>query len=391
MGADPGDPEGFLTWARAQDFSVEPHQFVSRRLYGSYLQFLLDTAQKSATPGTFQIIRDVAVDLDFDEDTQRFRIELARHPFVHADACILALGNLRRSTLNGIEIASMFSDPYDERSYEALEDKQRMLVIGTGLTAVDCVLEAEGRGYTGEYVMLSRHARVPLSHESVSALQASKVDPFFSSQDLLVSVPLVALVRRIREEAQRLGSSQPVIHAMRPHLQAVWKALPLASKKRFLRHLRPFWEVHRHRIPDSHAAVLDALRECGRLSVIAGRLKSAHRSAGAIEVVYQHGSEVVRNTFDIAMCCAGPERDLRKAENSLVQNLLRRGVIRPGALGLGVDTTESSLPQTAQQRFRILGPLQREQLWEITAVREIRSEAVRLADELSLQLSGGAA
>ncbi len=391
MGAYPNDPEGFLTWVRYQDPGVEPDHFVSRRLYGSYLESLMRKAQESAAPGSFRIIRDVAVDLNFDEHSQRFRVELARHPVVHAEACILALGNIRRSTLNGIEISSVFSDPYDEESYEAVANRQRILVVGTGLTAVDCILEAEGRGYKGEYVMLSRHARLPLPHESSSSLHTAKADPFFSSLAVLVALPLISLVRKIRAEADRLGTSQPVIHAMRPHLQELWKAMPHASKRRFLRHLRPFWEVHRHRIPESHAAVLDALRESGRLTVIAGRLKSARREGETIEVEYLHGREAVRSTFDIVMCCAGPESDIRKIELPLVRNLLRRGIIRPGALGLGVDPIESSLPRDAQQRFRILGPLQREQLWEITAVREIRSEAVRLAEELNLHLSGGEA
>jgi uncharacterized NAD(P)/FAD-binding protein YdhS len=387
MGAYPDDPEGFLTWTRSEDPSVEPDQFVSRRLYGSYLQSLLRRAQESASPGRFRIIRDAAVDVRFDEDSQRFQIELARQPVVQADACVLALGNLRRSTLNGIEVSSVFSDPYDEESYEAIAQKQRMIIVGTGLTAVDCVLEAEGRGYKGEYVMLSRHARLPLPHEPVSSLQTAQVDAFFGSLNALVSVPLSSLVRKIREEAERLGSSQPVIAEMRPHLQQLWAAMPLASKRRFLRHIRPFWEVHRHRIPEAHAVVLDALRKSGRLIVTAGRLQSAHRDGGKIELEYLLGRETVRKSFDIAMCCAGPESDIRKVELPLIGNLLRRGIIRPGPLGLGIDPIESSLPGDVQQRFRILGPLQREHLWEITAVREIRSEAVRLAKEVHQHLS----
>jgi uncharacterized NAD(P)/FAD-binding protein YdhS len=294
---------------------------------------------------------------------------------------------LRRSTLNGIEISSVFSDPYDEESYEAVASRQRMLVVGTGLTAVDCILEAEGRGYKGAYVMLSRHARLPLSHETVSALQTSKVGPFFGSREALVSVPLISLVRKMREEANRVGSSQPIIAAMRPHLQELWKAMSVASKRRFLRHLRPFWEVHRHRIPEAHAVALDALRESGRLILTAGRLRSARKEGDKITVEYLHGRGIVQEIFDVAMCCAGPESDIRRTEIPLVQNLLRRRIIRPGPLGLGIDVLESSLPRDAQQRFRILGPLQREQLWEITAVREIRSEAVRLAEGLAAQLS----
>jgi uncharacterized NAD(P)/FAD-binding protein YdhS len=382
MGALPEEPEGFLTWARNDEPGLPPDQFASRHLYGSYLQALLCKTQEESTRATLRVVRDVVIDLTFDDEARQFCVELAQHLSLHADACILALGNIQRTTISGIAISSVFNDPYKEESYEEIEGKQSLLVVGTGLTAVDCILEAEGRGFKGRYVMLSRHARLPLPHEPLGTMQSAKVAPLFSSPDCLQTSTLSTFVKAFREEAKRLGSSQPIINAMRPHLQRIWHDMPIASKRRFLRHLRPLWEVHRHRIPETHAALVNDLRQKQRLSLVAGRLLSAKREHDAIEIEYLHEGRTSRDVFDIAFICAGPEGDISKVETPLIRNLVRRGIIQAGALGLGIDMSESSLSHAAKQRFKILGPLQREQLWEITAVREIRIEAAKIAKEL---------
>jgi len=62
---------------------------------------------------------------------------------------------------------------------------------------------------------------------------------------------LVSLVRMIREtcdEAEKQGRGwRVVIDGLRPHTQRLWQELPLPERARFLRHLRPWWDAHRHR------------------------------------------------------------------------------------------------------------------------------------------------
>jgi uncharacterized NAD(P)/FAD-binding protein YdhS len=230
--------------------------------------------------------------------------------------------------------------------------------------------------------MLSRHARLPLAHEPSEAFASVPVDTLFASPDRIRSMKLAAFVKHFRKEANRIGSSQPIIVAMRPHLQQIWKELPLTSKRRFLQDLRPFWEIHRHRIPKDHADVLASLQESGRLTLVAGHLRDAHMSGDFVEISYLRKGESIHEIFDLAFCCAGPEGDVSKIDAPLIRSLLSRGIFRAGTLGLGVDMTESSLSPDARQRFKVLGPLQREELWEITAVREIRVEAAKIAQEL---------
>jgi hypothetical protein len=67
----------------------------------------------------------------------------------------------------------------------------------------------------------------------------------------------------------------------------------------------------------------------------------------------------------------------------LAQNLLRRGLLAAGELSLGAVIPPLALPEQHIHRLKLLGPLQRESLWEITAVREIRIEAEKIANEIA--------
>ena len=69
------------------------------------------------------------------------------------------------------------------------------------------------------------------------------------------------------------------IDGLRPHTQRLWTALPDAERRRFLRHLRPYWEVHRHRLAPPVAARLQAALAGGRLRVLAARLQGIELTA----------------------------------------------------------------------------------------------------------------
>lgn len=382
MGALPEDPAGFYTWLTSNGYTFSGADFVSRDLFGSYLSHLLAHTAATATEATLTHVHDEACDITFDPASTEFHITLAEHPTLTVDLCILALGNVQRSSLNGIPVRETFRSPYDPASYEDVGALHTLLIVGTGLTAVDSILEAEGRGFTGRYTMVSRHGYLPCPHETNEPTTPVPLHPTLSSREQLLSLSLRRLTRLVSDESRRLGSSQPCIAALRPHIQAIWNNFLLRDKKCFLRHLRPLWEIHRHRIPASHWQRLQELIESKRLTIHAGSIRSATRSARGVAVQITPPLCSPHTYFDAAILCAGPEGDMAKMDLPLVKNLLARGVLVRGELGVGADLTQSSLPPHGLARFKIIGPLQREALWEITAVRELRSEAARLAQEI---------
>jgi uncharacterized NAD(P)/FAD-binding protein YdhS len=387
MGADPEDPAGFFTWLMETGHSCRGEDFVSRDLYGQYLSNLLAHTLARAADATLTHVRDEACDITFNQATSEFHITLAKHPELTVDLCVLALGNMARSSLNGVPVAKTFRSPYTPSSYDDVSELQTLLVIGTGLTAVDSILEAEGRGFTGRYTMVSRHGYLPLPHEALDPAIPATLHPTFSSREQLLALSLRELTRLVTRESRRIGSSQPCITALRPHIQRIWSGLSLPDKKRFLRHLRPLWEIHRHRIPAQHWQRLQDLIEAGRLTIHAGSIRSATRSTHGVAIQVSPPLTACPASFDAAFMCAGPEGDLAKIDLPLVKNLLAHGILARGELGLGADLSRSSLPFQARAKFKIIGPLQREALWEITAVRELRSAAAQLAQEIAATCS----
>ncbi|MFN6567873.1 hypothetical protein [Dendronalium sp. ChiSLP03b] len=70
----------------------------------------------------------------------------------------------------------------------------------------------------------------------------------------------------VRQELRQAQDWRTVIDAIRPVTQQLWQALPFNEQKRFLRHIKAYWEVHRHRIAEGIADILDAAMESGQLT-----------------------------------------------------------------------------------------------------------------------------
>jgi uncharacterized NAD(P)/FAD-binding protein YdhS len=375
MGAFPNDAEGFYRWLVEKNPTASPEDFVPRRLYGEYLSHLLQEALSQPHGNVIHRVNEEVVDITSHIASGTCDIILKSGQRLAVDACVIAIGNIMQSPPCGTESAPALRQPFDPKSYDDLSELKRIFILGSGLTAVDVILEAEARGFTGTFTVLSRHGRFPRPHEE---LPSSGIAYLPSDWDTRGSVR--ALVSTIRAESRRLGSSQPVFEAMRPKIQSMWTHFSLGERKRFLRHVRSVWEVHRHRIPHEHAAIIEQLRSSGRLQIIAGKLLDCERDgARLIVLLRERGSSapISQRFFDIGYLCVGPEGDLQKTRSPLLQRLVAQNLIIPGPLKLG------GIANDKIDSLWLVGPIQRETHWEITAVRELREEAARTAQAVA--------
>src|SRR5262249_25735072 len=133
---------------------------------------------------------------------------------------------------------------------------------------------------------------------------------------------------------------------------------------------------------------LHEARRAGQLIVLAGRVLDLARSDGMIEVSFRRRGAAAAETVCVrrVINCTGPARDIRAGSSDLVRSLIARGIGRPGPLALGLDVGDSGalISQDGREQDRILaiGPLLKERLWETTAVRELRTQALDLARKL---------
>jgi uncharacterized NAD(P)/FAD-binding protein YdhS len=157
------------------------------------------------------------------------------------------------------------------------------------------------------------------------------------------------------------------------------------ERQRFLRHVRAYWEVHRHRLPQATWTALDKLRRSGRLQIHAGRLLDMQQAGRKVQVTWRARGVSAATTLlvDRVVNCTGPQYDVRSSRERLLRSLIAEGLAVPDALGLGIATDERGALVDASGRpagnLFYIGPMLRPRFWETTAVQELRGHAERLA------------
>jgi uncharacterized NAD(P)/FAD-binding protein YdhS len=361
--------------------------FAPRALFGAYLQERVSEAlaPPGAGPGV-SAVRGEAVRL---REAPRFGLILADGREVDADIVILATGNLapRAPGVPGGSLQdspAFVPDPWAADAFADLPPDAPVLLLGTGLTMVDIALKLRGLGHVGPMLALSRRGLTPRVHAAGGAW------PAFLEETLPASP--ITLLRHVRREVARAEAAgipwQRVFDAARPAVAAVWRGWRLKQKRQFLRHLRPWWDVCRHRMAPRIGEGLDALIRAGRLQVEAGRLRSSRALAdGGVQVTYRSAAGETK-TFAAAQVvnCTGPRRDADLAGGPLLADLRARGLAMGDGLGLGLETEDSALvDRTGRPSSRLfaLGALTCPSWWEIVAVPEIAVQTERLARRLA--------
>jgi uncharacterized NAD(P)/FAD-binding protein YdhS len=378
MSALPDDPGHFARWLEARGIATG---FVPRLVYGDYLGELLGEAVARAD-GRLRIVRDEAIDIR--EGPDGVSILLANGAPVTADRAVLAPGNLPPHLPPGLDEAELpagcyVADPWRGDIASGLGADDTVLVLGTGLTMVDIALLLEAEGFRGRIVAMSRRGLVPHPHADgvPKTERPERPEP-----------TAVAMLRAVRDRSAEIGW-RAAVDELRPFTQGLWRAMDVGERERFLRHLRPWWDIHRHRIAPSVAHRLDAMRAEGRLIPIAGKWIDArpewdrtivrYRPRGADRVETLHVRRIVNGT--------GPQGDVTRSAEPLLRALHDRGTIRPDPLHIGIDVDQESRvigrDGAISDRLLVVGPMTRGAFWEIVAVPDIRKQAWSVARRLS--------
>lgn len=390
----PDKPRHFLDWLHHIGYR-EPNgqpateeSFVPRKIYGQYICHLLDEAEAAAAPDVrLTRCNNTAVDVEIGPDAVTIYLQTGA-PLM-ADQLVLALGNFPPRHLPVVPPSMQHNPRYIHNPWSGLARPipadDTVLTIGTGLTMIDVVLELEARGHRGQYHAISKRGLLPQPHR----LSATVLPP--PALDELPNTA-VALARYVRRYVQQTAAAHQVswhvaFDSLRPLLIPLWQRLPLAEKKRLFRHAQPYWDIHRHRMPPQAEAAINALCASGRLTIQAGRFAQFTELADGIRVQVARKNGQTQ-TLDVqwVVNCTGPNANYASLDDPLPRNLLRRGLIQPDPLQLGIlaSATGAVENEFAQgtPRLHTLGPLLKGVLWETTAVPEIRTQAAALAQTL---------
>ena len=369
-------PSDFLNWAFGQLDQGEndaglleglAHTFLPRQLFGEYVRQRLLDAVASRKDVVFDVRRAVATACR--KEGLRFHVELDRlEPFA-TDIIILATAyGVQRSFSTGLLA------PYDALPAEQFTRAKSIALMGSGLTMVDVLLSARRSGFVGTATVISRRGQLPRAHAAKGVVQQQVTLPHFRRTS-----GFTAAVRIACEVAEAHGTPwQAIVNGIRPSIQDIWQRMPVNEQARFLRHVRPYWDAHRHRLPPEVHDRIQSELTSGRAVILRGRvLDVARRPQGFTLMVKTRGSDFVQSIrADLAFDCSGHKPDL---ESPLIKGLIRQGLVCPDAHRIGLKATPNGQVIGADDNptpgLFALGPLCQGSLWEITAVPEIVKQA----------------
>ncbi|QDE95235.1 hydroxyacylglutathione hydrolase [Myxococcus xanthus] len=421
MGAFADDPEHFLRWVRRELPDTAPGAFISRQRYGRYLESVLREARAQAAQGVhLEVVTSDVASVE-ETDDGAVCVALASGGHLEARTVVLALGNALPSNLRvpdgGLYASRRYHrSPWAQDALQGVSATDDVLLIGTGLTMVDTVLSLVEQGHQGHIHALSRHGLLPHVHQETpragattyaspgirEALRALRQEVRRERGDMSATGthsvpvrirPILHLLRReVRRAAEAGADWRTVVDALRPVTIPLWQRLPVGERQRFLRHLRSYWDVHRHRMAPSIGETVERLRREGRLTLHAARVRGFALEASGVEVRVrprgQGGEEALRVQHVIN--CTGPEGAMTRG-HPVLGGLVETGLVCPDVLGMGLATdADGALLNAggrASGRLYTLGPPRRGELWETTAVPEIRGQARELAWHLLQRLS----
>jgi uncharacterized NAD(P)/FAD-binding protein YdhS len=375
MSALAGEPDHFARRFEAE--GGDRRGFAQRRLFARYLCDILDEA---VATGHVRPVHRSAVAAERNDGEWRVRFDDGSG--IAAEALVLAIGNQEPEPLAAFaRLGDRYvANPWASAARAAVEELAASggsaLLVGTGLTMVDLVLSLDAAGHRGEIVAVSRRGQVPRSH--------ADFDPAPVERDDVPHGGARPLFRWLRRRSAEVGW-RAAVDSLRPHSHSLWQSLDLGQQRRFLRHARPWWDVHRHRIAPEVAATIARLISEDRLQVIAGRIVSAVEQPDGLDVSIRRrgASESQRMSFAYAFNCTGPLHAVGRTRDPLLRGLLDSAAVKPDQLEIGVAVDENS---RAGERLWALGPLTKGRYWEIIAVPDIREQAAVVADDVAREL-----
>lgn len=384
-------PDHFLDYAKTIDPAISASSFVSRRLYGDYLEWILNEAERNSEVDVHleRVYRQVK-SITPASGEKKSIVLLDNDEIIEVDKIALALGHFPSAKLplenSGFYASGRYlHDPWSQNGLDAIPARAPVILLGTGLTAIDVAMTLLNRNSDRSIVAISRRGLLPQAHRQSAGKAVGE-----GAEIIWGSAKTVRLhLREFRHYCRMLATEgrdwREALALLRPVTGQVWSEYPEIERRRFLRHVQPYWDTHRHRLAPKVAERIESALSFGSIRTLAGRILNIEYDGEKVEIHFRprgfFESKVEQTQFVVN--CTGPCADPRQTGSKLMSQLFEDQLVRVDALALGIDVAPDcaviNAAGTASNNLFYIGPWLKARYWEATAVPDLRVVAKNLS------------
>ncbi len=397
MSALPDEPGHFVDYLHGVDPAFNAGSFVSRRIYGDYLEHCLAGAEQASN----SLLRKLSGDVSSvrrgasgrGASGRGFVVSLASGQTIAADRVVLAPGHFPPSDpppeSDFFASRAYVANPWDFDALDHTDASRPVAILGAGHTAVDVLFRLTSHNDARKIYLISRRGLVNTGHRFAPKPPAPGAFP-----EYLRGIPATirAHVRAVRQEAERRAAAgkdwRDVINALRPHTAAIWQRLPVNERRKFLARIVPFWDIHRHRLAPAAFFRLEKMMKSGQVENVAGRVQcfEQHGAETIVELRERGGAKLRRLRVGAVVNCTGPNYDIAAIKLPLIAQLRDEGLISqdPLKLGLQIDVDYQVIDRggASVDGLFYIGPMLKASFWEAVAIPELRVHAANIAKSI---------
>ncbi len=384
----------FFEWLLKKGYAYTEHDYVPRKIFGDYIKDQLFLHLRNNISISIDLIQAEVTDINIDIENDGYILSLQNHKKINSNHIVLATGNflpsdLKLNNMDYVNSENYCRDPWSNQLNDNLKRTDDVLIIGTGLTMVDKILDFYHQIHKGKIICISRNGYLPFTHNPCSRHQ-KYTDYTQELLDAPNALDLFSITRKHIDIGIKSGIDwRVVVDSFRPSLPIIWNRISLKEKKRFLRNLGSLWTVVRHRIPIICADIIHLLKDKRQLQIVAGRIQEIEITEKGFTVSYKerHSQEILQIQVQKIINCTGPQLNPLCTDSILFKNLFEKGWLCVDELGFGfnaladgrlLDNKNQVLPE-----FYTIGNGLKGILFESTAIPEIRVQAYNLAKLLT--------
>jgi uncharacterized NAD(P)/FAD-binding protein YdhS len=395
----PERPNDFDDWVRQGDaLDDDPEAiwqggaaFPRRAAFGRYVAELIASRQKTRPHAPITHIRGRAIAVR--RQGRAYRLTLQDDRELGADMIILATSHPPPGVPSGLATAlagdtRLIADPWAPDALAEIPRDAKVTVVGSGLTMADVVASLDRRGHRGQITAFSRRGQLSRGHA-----QMPPPVPFERFKTLALPVTALGLLREVRQQVEAATDWpwQSVFDDLRANGQSIWQRLDIAEQRRFLRHLRVYWDTHRYRIAPQAEAVLQRKRQDGSLCVLAATLRAVEPGPEhitlAVQPRHQARDRLVKIIAERVVVTTGPDHGSAIARNPILASMAAQGLITSDPLGLGLAVDASSHAVGANgvsvRDVFVVGPLARGRFGELMGLPQVAEHPNAVAAQLA--------